>query len=120
MVPPPSPKYFTPKVISEMFINIETIRPETLLKNTGEPQAAISFIILKEILGFVNFKSAFLKTKGIRVMMAQLLIEIEVARAEPTTSILSTKRKKSKRPMVRRFEKMFINILSFTKPLIRR
>jgi hypothetical protein len=35
----------------------------------------------------VNFKSAFLKTKGIRVMMAQLLIEIEVARAEPTTSI---------------------------------
>ena len=38
--PPPSPNSITPRVISEMFIKIDVTLPATLLRKTGEPQAA--------------------------------------------------------------------------------
>ena len=43
-----------------------------------------------------------------------------VARAEPTTSVFTTKRKKLKSAMVARLQPMLINILVLTYPLMRR
>ena len=107
-------------VIREIFINIDVIRPDTLLKNTGEPHAVICFIIDLVKCGFVNFKSAFFITNGIIAIPAQSDIEIDAAIAEPTTSISHTRRKNERKAMVKRFEQILIIILIFTNPLIRR
>ena len=120
VVPPPSPHALTPRVISEMFIKIEVTRPEILLRNMGEPQAAISLNISMWNLGFVNCKSVLRRKNGIIATIEQRHIDTEVASAEPTTSISSPIRKKVRRPRVARLDATFMTMLVLTYPLIRR
>jgi hypothetical protein len=51
---------------------------------------------------------------------AQTQKESEVARAEPTTSILKTKRKRDSKLSVKRLDTMLITMLVLTKPLMRK
>jgi hypothetical protein len=51
--------------MSEILMSIDVRRPEMLLKNIGEPQAAICLNIAKWNLGFVNLSRALFLTKGI-------------------------------------------------------
>ena len=99
---------------------MDVTRPETLLRKTGDPQAAICLIIVALNFGFVNLRTVFFCTNGIIATNEHVHIEIEVASAEPTTSILKYKRNIDKSPNVRRLQPIFIIILVFTKPLIRR
>ena len=120
VVPPPSPKVFAPRVIKEMFMRMEVTRPAMLFKNTGEPQAAISLNIAKWKRGLTNRNKVFLARKGIIATPAQRHMEMEVAKAEPTTSISNTSKKKDKSPTVTRLEPMLMAMLVFTYPLILR
>ena len=99
---------------------MEVTRPEILLKNTGEPQAAISRSMAKLNFGRANFRSASPRIKGIMAIMAQPDIDRDTASAEPTTSIWQTSSRKASRPMVTRFEPTLMIMLVLTKPLMRR
>ena len=85
-----------------------------LFKNTGEPQEAICFIMPELNLGLVNLSKALFATKGIIATMEQILIAIDVARAEPTTPILHTSKKKVSSPNVSKLDTMLIIMLVFT------
>ena len=71
-------------------------------------------------LGLANFRSAFFIINGSIAAAEQAHIARDVARAEPTTSILHTSKKKVRSPSVSRLETIFMTILVFTKPLILR
>jgi hypothetical protein len=120
VVPPPSPHTRAPIVIRQIFISIDVILPDILLKNTGEPQAVICLNIALENRGFVNLSRVLPLKNGIIAINEQVLIEIETARAEPTTSIFKQSKKKLKSPKVARLEDIFMTILVFTYPLILR
>ena len=91
-----------------------------LFRNTGDPQVAICLNIARLNLGLANLKSAFFITNGSIAATEHKHIDIDVASADPTTSIPSTKRKNVRNPIVIRFDAMFITMLVFTNPLILR
>ena len=68
----------------------------------------------------MNWSSVFFRKKGIIATIEHSDIAIEVASAEPTTSIFSTKRKKESSAMVATLEPMLMTMLVLTYPLMRR
>ena len=101
-------------------MRIEEIRPETLLRNTGDPQAAISLINATRKCGLVKHSNVFLRQNGTIAATEESHIAVQVATAEPTTSIFSTNKNSTNSAMVSRLQAILMNILVFTYPLIRK
>ena len=99
---------------------IEATRPAMLLRKTGEPHAAISRSMVTVKRGRVKERTVFLRKKGMRASTAQMDMEMDVARAEPSTFIPQRPRKRDSRPIVKRDIKMFRPMLILTKPQMRR
>ena len=120
VVPPPAPRVLTPRDMREMFIRMEVTRPEILLRKEGLPQAATFFTRAAVKFGFTNFSRARFPTKGTMAAKEQVHMEMDVASAEPTTSMPQPSRNNASRPMVRKLLTTLMTMLVFTYPLIRR
>lgn len=109
-----------PKRTKIRFIKMEVIRPATLFKKLGLPQATICRTIFQENRGLRNRSTAFPRRKGISASSAQTNIPEQVAKAAAQTPQPSTAKKRNSSTALSTDMKILSSILPRMYPQMRR